>query len=131
MESLLKTEPAPQGKLTSSVHPVDVAQPSEFHLISVLESDEATLEQLPIGPLPEGLLRRYTLQARLRADTELLEDGRWYAEVPMLPGVWADGETETATLQTLEEVIDGWLRLKIEKRDRDIPKLEGIDLNVL
>ena len=81
------------------------------------------------GAVPEQLIHRYVTAARRRAITEQLEDGTWYAEVKKLPGVWAEGDTEEATLEELWGVIDSWVRFKIENEHRDLPVLDLIDLN--
>jgi len=83
------------------------------------------------GHLPLQIIDRYVKSAVRRAITEQMSDGRWYAEIPLLPGVWAEGDTESAALAELVPVTEGWLALKIEDNDRDIPILETIDLNRL
>jgi predicted RNase H-like HicB family nuclease len=72
---------------------------------------------------------RYIDVAMRRAFTEQLEDGSWYAEVKVLKGVWATGETEGEALSELRSVIAGWIELKVDKGHRDFPVLGGIDLN--
>ncbi|MBI5473360.1 MAG: type II toxin-antitoxin system HicB family antitoxin [Ignavibacteriae bacterium] len=69
------------------------------------------------------------IQAALRrAKYEILENNRYYAEIPELQGVWVEAETLEACRSELIEVIEGWLLLKL--RDGDVlPILDGIDLN--
>lgn len=83
------------------------------------------------GTLPTGLIDRYVLNAMLRASLEQMEDGRYFAEVPGLQGVWADGDSEQAAYNELHETLQAWLKLKIDHADRDIPKIAEIDLNVI
>lgn len=82
-------------------------------------------------PLPDQLINAYVRAAIRRALTEPMEDGRWFAQIPLLPGVWAEGTTEEEALSELQSVALEWTLLKIEDRDRDFPVLESFDLNWL
>lgn len=82
-------------------------------------------------PLPMQLVQRYQAAAMKRAQVKQLDDGSWYAWVPELQGVWANQAGVKECIGTLEDVLLHWLLLKIEDGDRDLPILEGIDLNVL
>jgi len=88
---------------------------------------EARYERL----LPIQLIRRYALLAAVRADTERLEDGSWYAEVRGFPGVWAQGDSEGEALKEIETVVRDWTILKVLDKDCDLPVVGMIDLNVL
>ena len=83
------------------------------------------------GRLPESLIKRYVGAAVRRACTEELDAGGWYAEIPMLPGVWADGSSASEARSALADVVEGWLLFKIEDHDGDIPVIDTIDLNWL
>ena len=74
-----------------------------------------------IGPYREAALRRAVL--------ERLEDGIWYAEIEELPGVWADGPDPASCMESLREVIEEWVVLKLRDGDVDFPVLDGTDLN--
>ncbi|MEI6448452.1 MAG: type II toxin-antitoxin system HicB family antitoxin [Actinomycetes bacterium] len=74
-----------------------------------------------IGPYREAALRRAVL--------ERLEDGIWYAEIEELPGVWADGPDPASCIESLREVIEEWVVLKLRDGDVDFPVLDGADLN--
>jgi predicted RNase H-like HicB family nuclease len=74
------------------------------------------------------MLTAYIDAAMNRARSEfLLGDGIWYAEIPGLPGVWADGLSEEACLQRLREVLEEWVTLCLAQRlplpeiDRHVP----------
>ncbi len=69
--------------------------------------------------------------AASRADTERLDDGGWYAEVPGFPGVWAQEDSESEVIKQIETVVRDWTVLKILDKDRDLPVIGMIDLNVL
>lgn len=80
--------------------------------------------------LPLELIARYARLAVRRAVTKQRESGKWFAEVPNFPGVWAEGDTEDQALNELEDVVCEWAVLKLESGDRDLPELEDINLNV-
>lgn len=81
--------------------------------------------------IPRGLVRKYTRAAMKRASPRKLEDGTWYADIPGFEGVWANEKTLQDCLNVLDEVLLDWILLKIDHEDRDLPVVEGIDLNVL
>ncbi len=81
--------------------------------------------------LPVQLIKRYAMLAALRADTERLDDGSWYAEVPGFPGVWAQADSESEAIKEVETVVRDWTVLKILDKDKDLPVIGMIDLNVL
>jgi predicted RNase H-like HicB family nuclease len=52
------------------------------------------------------------------------EDKAYIAEVPELPGCMADGETYTAALQNVEQIIHEWLETA-QELGRTIPTPKG------
>ncbi len=57
------------------------------------------------------------------AHYELLEDGTYYGEIPNLRGVWSNTKRLEDCRRELQEVLEGWLILKL--RDGDfIPGLK-------
>lgn len=81
--------------------------------------------------IPYDLIDKYIYNAMRHATVKKLEDGTWYAEIPGLPGVWADAEDSQETaLKILSEVLEDWLIIKIENNDGDIPVMEDINLNL-
>lgn len=86
-----------------------------------------------VKPLPIQLLQRFARAAVSRATIRQHDDGKWFAEVPLrgFEGVWAKKESPRDALEELEEVVFDWALLKIQQEDRDLPELEGINLNVL
>ncbi|MFZ5453816.1 MAG: type II toxin-antitoxin system HicB family antitoxin [Thermodesulfobacteriota bacterium] len=80
--------------------------------------------------IPYELIQKYKKIAVKTAKVKKLDDGTWYAELPGFPGVWATDETSKENaLIALEEVLEDWIVIKIEVNDRDIPIVDGIDLN--
>ena len=76
-------------------------------------------------------LERYIALALRDARPRELEPGSWYAELDAFPGVWADGPSPKDCLDTLAEVLQDWLLVKLAHRDPDIPVVGQIDLTPL
>uniref|UniRef100_A0A831TAP7 Type II toxin-antitoxin system HicB family antitoxin n=1 Tax=Thermorudis peleae TaxID=1382356 RepID=A0A831TAP7_9BACT len=71
------------------------------------------------------MLTAYIDTAMNRARSEFLPgDGIWYAEIPELPGVWADGLSEEACLQRLREVLEEWVTLRLAQQ-LPLPAIDG------
>lgn len=75
------------------------------------------------------MLRDYIQKALEKARYKQLDDGSWFAEVPGLQGVWANGESVEFCRKELAEVIEGWLILKIHDHD-EIPEMNGVQLKI-
>jgi len=75
------------------------------------------------------MLQTYIQKALQKAQYKRLEDGSWFAEVPGLQGVWANGDCIEFCREELSEVIEEWLFLKIHDHD-EIPVLDGIQLKI-
>lgn len=78
-----------------------------------------------------ALIDRYAKLAVRSASLKRLESGELFAEIEGMPGVWARGTSEKEVLEQLEEVIEDWTALKIQDGDKDLPIINGINLNVL
>lgn len=74
------------------------------------------------------MLTQYVEQAMRLAHYEIMENGRYWGEVPPLRGVWAEAETLEQCRETLREVLEDWLLVGL-RRGHTIPVIEGIDLN--
>jgi predicted RNase H-like HicB family nuclease len=61
------------------------------------------------------------------AEYSVLSSGRYYGEIPGLQGVWADGPTPEETERELQEVLEGWIILRLD-RHLSIPEVDGISL---
>jgi len=84
------------------------------------------------NPVIKGtsMLTEYIAKALGHAIFEGPEDGRWYGEIPLCPGVWATGNSKEECRRELQEVLEEWLILKLRDNDPDIPVIEGIRLTV-
>ncbi len=81
--------------------------------------------------IPMRPVERYVKAAMNLARVKQLDDGTSYASVPQLRGTWANDACPEAALKSLQEVVFDWIIVKIAFGDRDLPVLEGIDLNAL
>ena len=76
------------------------------------------------------MIRRYMDAAMARATYELLsEDGTFYGEIPVCPGVYAAAETLEACRKSLEEILEEWILVRIYRR-LSIPEVDGIRIEV-
>jgi predicted RNase H-like HicB family nuclease len=105
---------------------------SSGQLQSAVWSDERANERVSdTFVVPADLIDRYVAVALRPAVPRQLDSGRWYADLPDFPGVWADGDSPKACLDTLDEVLREWLFVKLVDGDRDIPVRDEIDLTFL
>jgi len=69
-----------------------------------------------------SMLSRYINEAIARASYKLLEDETCFGEIPGIAGVWANERSLDKCRETLQEVLEGWLILKLQDRD-PIPRI--------
>ncbi len=71
------------------------------------------------------------IQAALRHATyEILPDENlFFGRIPGLQGVMASDESLEACRETLREVLEGWILLRVARR-LPIPSVDGIELTV-
>ena len=75
------------------------------------------------------MLQEYISRAMESAHYEFTEDGRYWGNVPPMPGVWAEAETLEACRKGRQEVVEDWMLLTVRAGD-PLPVLGGLDLNV-
>ncbi len=68
------------------------------------------------------MLTEYISQKLNQAQYKILNDGNYFGEIPGLRGVWASEKALEKCRETLREVLEGWLVLKLRDGDR-IPGL--------
>ena len=95
------------------------------------EASQVSWDLVLTKHIPGQLLEKYRRAAMKKTSVRQLEDETWYGAIPGFEGVWANEEALRDCLNVLDEVLLDWLLLKIECEDKDIPVVEGIDLNVL
>ncbi len=72
------------------------------------------------------MLTQYIRAALHKAHYEyVVEDGCYFATVPGLNGLWADGKTLEATRDTLAEVIEDWVIAHLIDRV-PVPEVDGV-----
>jgi len=71
------------------------------------------------------MIIEYIREALAEARYELINDDEpYYGEIPSLPGVYATGKTLEECRKNLEDVIDGWLIIRL-RRGLSIPSING------
>jgi predicted RNase H-like HicB family nuclease len=63
------------------------------------------------------MLTEFIHKNLIKAKYELLEDGTYYGEIPNLKGVWANAKKLEDCRKELQEVLEGWLILKLRDGD--------------
>lgn len=71
------------------------------------------------------MITTYIIKNLNRARYKILEDGIYFGEILELKGVWASGKTLEKCRETLREVLEEWLILKLRDGDK-IPNLQII-----
>jgi predicted RNase H-like HicB family nuclease len=57
----------------------------------------------------------------------LADDKEFYAEIPLLKGLWATGATLEFCRDALKEALEDWIMFAL-KKNADIPDIDGISL---
>ena len=74
------------------------------------------------------MITDYIMTAMRRAKYEILPDGEGiYAEIPQIPGVWANGSTVEETREDLRLALEGWIALALV-RGVSIPELDSVGI---
>ena len=70
------------------------------------------------------------IQAALRhAHYEIMENGRFWGDIPPCKGCWGDGDTLEECRENLRGALECWILLGVQHGDK-LPVIDGIDLNV-
>lgn len=72
------------------------------------------------------MLTEYIYQKLNCAQYKILDDGSYFGEIPGLQGIWAAEKTLEKCRETLREVLEEWLILKLQDGD----KIPGFALKV-
>ena len=75
------------------------------------------------------MLTDYICQKLAQARYKVLKDGVCFGEIPGLSGVWASEKTLEKCRETLQEVLEEWLILKLQDGDK-IPDFPAIKLRL-
>ena len=76
------------------------------------------------------MLKNYIRAAMGKARYEILpDDGTFYGEIPGFNGVYANAETLEECREELEEVLEGWILLRVAQHF-PLPSVDGIELTI-
>lgn len=64
------------------------------------------------------MLTEYISRKLNQARYKILNDGSYFGEIPRLRGVWASKKTLEKCRETLREVLEEWLILKLKDGDK-------------
>lgn len=64
------------------------------------------------------MLLEYIYKKLNQAQYKILGDGSYFGEIPGLQGVWASEKTLEECRETLQEVLEEWLILKLKDGDK-------------
>ena len=71
------------------------------------------------------MLTSYIRAAMRQARYEIVEDdGSFYGEISVIPGIWANARTLEPCRDELESVLEGWLLLSVADHS-PIPEVDG------
>jgi predicted RNase H-like HicB family nuclease len=91
--------------------------------------EEGRVSTATVEGLPRSLVEAYADLACRHAKVREVDPGVWFASVVGLEGAWGDGGSAEEALRSLREAIIGWVAVKRRLGIKDIPPMEGIDLN--
>lgn len=74
------------------------------------------------------MITAYIKAAMELARFDLMENNRYWGEIPPCEGLWADGATEEECRANLANVLETWILLGI-RLGHTLPVIGGIDLN--
>ena len=77
------------------------------------------------------MIVRYIQKAMEKAHYEIIDDEEpYYGEIPACKGVWATGKTLEECRRDLEEVLEGWIVVRLQ-RGLALPRIEGVTIRPL
>lgn len=74
------------------------------------------------------MLAEYIEEAMSLAQIEKMEDGRYFASIPVFKGLWADGDTQDECRSELRNCLEEWLVIAL-REDDELPEFAGVSLN--
>jgi predicted RNase H-like HicB family nuclease len=77
------------------------------------------------------MIVQYIQKALEQAHYEIIDDDEpYYGEIPACPGVWATGKTLEECRRNLEQVLEGWVIVRLQ-RGLGLPPIEGVTIQPL
>ena len=74
------------------------------------------------------MITHYIKAAMRGAQYELMENGRFFGDIPACDGVWADGETVEECRDELTGALEAWILTGLQL-GHTLPVIAGLDLN--
>jgi predicted RNase H-like HicB family nuclease len=94
-----------------------------------LRNVEYSVKRIRRCRIMPAMLTDYIREAMRLAHYDLMENGRFFATITGLKGVWAEEATLEACREELQSTLEDWIMIKARFGDKDFPVLGGIDLN--
>jgi predicted RNase H-like HicB family nuclease len=77
------------------------------------------------------MLLQYVQAAMESATYEIIDDpDPYYGEIPACQGVWATGKTLEECRRNLEETLEGWILVRVQ-RGLPVPAINGLTVTPL
>jgi len=77
------------------------------------------------------MIVQYIQKAMEKAHYEIIDDEEpYYGEISACPGVWATGKTLEECRRNLEEALEGWIVVRLQ-RGLALPPVEGVTIRPL
>jgi len=74
------------------------------------------------------MILQYIRAAMEQAHYEIIDDPEpYYGEIPVCKGVWATGKTLEECRRNLQEALEGWIIVRLQ-RGLPIPPVEGVTI---
>lgn len=74
------------------------------------------------------MLTEYIRRAMHKAHYELMENGRFFGNIPECKGLWAEGLTLEGCRDELQGTLEDWIMIKLRHGDR-FEVIDGVDIN--
>jgi predicted RNase H-like HicB family nuclease len=74
------------------------------------------------------MITQYIKAAMRGAQYELMENGRWFGDIPACPGCWADGANIEECREELAGALEAWILLGLQL-GHTLPVIDGLNLN--
>jgi predicted RNase H-like HicB family nuclease len=75
-----------------------------------------------------SMLTEYIQTALRHAHYEIMENGRFWGDIPPCPGCWGDGDTLEECRENVRGALECWILVTLE-HGAALPVIDGIDPN--
>lgn len=74
------------------------------------------------------MITEYIRAAMRQAHYEIMENGRFWGNIPVCQGCWGDGKTLEECRENLQGALECWILVGVEHR-HPLPVIDGVDLS--